>query len=176
MANWRHLATYIWVNIGSGNGFLPDGIKPLPGLMLSSHWWGSMAYTLEWFRSERCSHISMRLVWKVYFEFSATSPMGQLVNSSPHSDAYMRQWILSCQAIIEANAGLLSIGTSGTNRSEILFTKMHLKIPTAKWGPFCSEASELTQWASISSIYPTNAVGCIRVAVHVSGPCSVKHP
>ena len=24
------MVTYIWVNIGSGNGLLPDGIKPLP--------------------------------------------------------------------------------------------------------------------------------------------------
>ena len=26
----RHVATYIWVNIGSGNGLLPAGTKPLP--------------------------------------------------------------------------------------------------------------------------------------------------
>ena len=25
MAQWRHMATKIWVNIGSGNGLLPDG-------------------------------------------------------------------------------------------------------------------------------------------------------
>ena len=24
------MATYIWVNFGSGNGLLPDGTKPLP--------------------------------------------------------------------------------------------------------------------------------------------------
>ena len=32
--------TEIWVNIGSGNGLLPDGIKPLPGLtvwILNTH-------------------------------------------------------------------------------------------------------------------------------------------
>ena len=27
----------IWVNIGSGNGLLPDGIKPLPKQMLTYH-------------------------------------------------------------------------------------------------------------------------------------------
>ena len=27
----------IWVNIGSGNGFLPDGTKPLPKPMLTYH-------------------------------------------------------------------------------------------------------------------------------------------
>ena len=33
----RHIATEIWVNIGSGNGLLPDGTKPLPERMLSNH-------------------------------------------------------------------------------------------------------------------------------------------
>ena len=32
---WHHMAS--WVNIGSGNGLLPDGTKPLPGPMLISH-------------------------------------------------------------------------------------------------------------------------------------------
>ena len=27
---WRHMATQAWVNIGSSNGLLPDGIKQLP--------------------------------------------------------------------------------------------------------------------------------------------------
>ena len=31
------LATEIWVNIGSGNGLLPDGTKPLPETMLTYH-------------------------------------------------------------------------------------------------------------------------------------------
>ena len=30
MAEWRNMATWNWVNIGSGNGLLPDGTKPLP--------------------------------------------------------------------------------------------------------------------------------------------------
>ena len=29
------MASWIWVNIGSGNGFLPDGNKPLPEPMLT---------------------------------------------------------------------------------------------------------------------------------------------
>ena len=29
MAQWRHMATYIWDNIGSGDGLLPGGTKPL---------------------------------------------------------------------------------------------------------------------------------------------------
>ena len=48
------------------------------------------------------------------------------------------------QATIWTNAGILFIGPLGTNFSEILiaietfsFKKMHLKISSAKWRPFC---------------------------------------
>ena len=48
------------------------------------------------------------------------------------------------QVIIWINAGLLSIGPLGTNFNENLikmqnfsFTKMHLKISSVKWRPFC---------------------------------------
>ena len=48
------------------------------------------------------------------------------------------------QAIIRTNAEILLIGTLGTNFSEILseihafsFTKMHLKMSSGKWRPFC---------------------------------------
>ena len=48
------------------------------------------------------------------------------------------------QAIIWTNAGLLLIGTLGTNFSEIVikirilsFKKMGLKVSSAKWRPFC---------------------------------------
>ena len=36
-AYWRHLATAIWVNIGSGSGLVPDGTKPLPEPILNYH-------------------------------------------------------------------------------------------------------------------------------------------
>ena len=48
------------------------------------------------------------------------------------------------QAIIWTNAGILLIGPLGTNFTEILieintfyFKKMHLKISSGKWRPFC---------------------------------------
>ena len=37
VAYWRHIATEIWFNIGSGIGLLPDGTKPLPKPMLTDH-------------------------------------------------------------------------------------------------------------------------------------------
>ena len=55
------------------------------------------------------------------------------------------------QAIIWINAGILLIRTSGTNFSEILseirafsLKKMHLKMSTAKWRPFCLGLNVLT--------------------------------
>ena len=48
------------------------------------------------------------------------------------------------QAIIWTNAGILLIGPLGTNFSELLieiqtfsFKKMHLKMSSVKWRPFC---------------------------------------
>ena len=48
------------------------------------------------------------------------------------------------QAIIWTNAGILLFGPLGSNFSEILieidtllFKKMHLKLSSAKWRPFC---------------------------------------
>ena len=58
------------------------------------------------------------------------------------------------QAIIWTNAGLLLIGPLGTNFSEILieiltfsFTKMRLKVSSAKRRPFCLGLNVLTRWS-----------------------------
>ena len=55
------------------------------------------------------------------------------------------------QAIIWTNAGISWIGPLGTNFSEIViviqtfsFKKMHLKISSAKWRPFCLGLNELS--------------------------------
>ena len=37
LSMYKWLCTIILVNIGSGNDLLPDGTKPLPETMLSSH-------------------------------------------------------------------------------------------------------------------------------------------
>ena len=54
------------------------------------------------------------------------------------------------EAIIRTNAEILLIGPLGTNFSEILigiqtfsFRKMHLKLSSAKWRPFCLGLNEL---------------------------------
>ena len=56
------------------------------------------------------------------------------------------------QALIWANAGILLIWPSQTNFSEILikiqtfsFKKIHLKMSSTKWRPFCLSLNELTE-------------------------------
>ena len=57
------------------------------------------------------------------------------------------------QAIIWTNAGILLIGPSGTNFSEILieiltfsFKNMRFKMSSAKWWPFCLGLNVLSRW------------------------------
>ena len=59
------------------------------------------------------------------------------------------------QAIFWTNPGILLIGPLGSNFSEILigiqtfsFKKMHLKISSAKWRPFCLGLNVLTSHSS----------------------------
>ena len=58
------------------------------------------------------------------------------------------------QAIIWTNAGILLIGPWGTNFSEILseihtfsFNKMHLKMLSGKWRPYCLGLNVLNWFA-----------------------------
>ena len=60
------------------------------------------------------------------------------------------------QAIIWTNAGILLIGPLGTNFNEILIKihtfsckKMHLKMSSAKWHPFCLCPNVLNKWIYI---------------------------
>ena len=60
---------------------------------------------------------------------------------------------VQCQAIIWTNAGLLWIGPLGTIVSEFLmkiqnfsFMKMHPKISSAKWWPYCLGREELMSY------------------------------
>ena len=41
------METQNWINIGSGNGLLPDGTKPLPEPMLTYQEWSPVAFTWE---------------------------------------------------------------------------------------------------------------------------------
>ena len=79
------------------------------------------------------------------------------------------------QAIIWTNAGILLIRTLGTNFSEILgeinsfsFSKMHLKMSSAKWRLFGLGLNELTHWglkktaANLQTTF-SNAFSCMKM-------------
>ena len=80
------------------------------------------------------------------------------------------------QAIIWTNAGILLIGPLGTNFSEILigtqtfpFKKMHLKMSSAKWRPYCLGLNELIPVTPLKCSVPTWWAGFVsRVCYHVS--------
>ena len=78
------------------------------------------------------------------------------------------------QAIIWTNAGILLIEPVGTNFSEILigiqifsFTKMRLKMSSAKWRPFCLGLNVIT--ASYSEVHRKH------LGLHVYWSWSCKH-
>ena len=69
------------------------------------------------------------------------------------------------QAIIRTNAGILLIGSLVTNFSEISigiqtfsFKKMHLKMPSAKWRPFCLGLNVLTREVLLEVIEDIKAI------------------
>ena len=76
------------------------------------------------------------------------------------------------QAIIWTNTGILLIGPLGTNFSEILietytfsFKKMHLKMSSMKWRPFCVGLNVLSQCQVITICHLMYAH--VYVGIHV---------
>ena len=51
------------VDIGSGNGLLPDGTKPLPEPMLTDHQWSPVTFILGQFHKRCLNHQSLKSVW-----------------------------------------------------------------------------------------------------------------
>ena len=73
MHHLKHLATdhscelivaWIWVMIGSSNGLLPDGTKPLPKPIVTYQRWNIMASTWGPFHRKCWSCLSLIIVWK----------------------------------------------------------------------------------------------------------------
>ena len=82
VAWWHHMATEILVNIGSGNGLLHDGTKPLPEPMLTDHEWSSVTFILGQFH-KRC--LFENYIFKISFKF----PRGQWVKYSSAGPVYI---------------------------------------------------------------------------------------
>ena len=60
------------IDLGQGNGLLADSTKPLQGLMLTYHQWGSVAFTKDQFH--KCSRYQfIKWVWKYTCKITSTS-------------------------------------------------------------------------------------------------------
>ena len=75
-----------------------------------------------------------------------------------------------CQAIIWTNAGILLIGTLGTNFIEISieiytfsFKKMRLKMSSGKWRPCCLGLNVLTHWGLMSDRHQQTGSSLLQV-------------
>ena len=89
------------------------------------------------------------------FGITWTKQMG-----SPHQKGIEAGWRIYASVnhtiICSDNAGILLIRTLGTNFSEILieihtfwFMKMHLKMSSAKWWPYCLGLDVLNAWKHV---------------------------
>ena len=89
------------------------------------------------------------------------------------------------QAIIWTNAGILLIEPLGTNFSEILigiqtfsFTKMRMKMSSAKWRPFCLGLNVLThyfRWLNAKEANPQCTEAASLVSFALSHPFIICH-
>ena len=58
----------IWVNIGSGNGLLPDGTKPLPEPLLTDQQQSPMTFILGQFYKRCLINQSLKSIWKLHIQ------------------------------------------------------------------------------------------------------------
>ena len=74
LAWWCYMGTDMWVNIGSGNGLLSYGIKPLPEPMLTNHQRGLVAFTCGKFHKKCLKYLPFMRIWKLlYFDYNCIS-------------------------------------------------------------------------------------------------------
>ena len=66
---WRHMATQHLVNIGLGNGLLPDGTKSLPDQLLTYHWSSPVVFNGGQFHWKCWRYQSLKYVAKLHVIF-----------------------------------------------------------------------------------------------------------
>ena len=100
-----------------------------PIKLSNKHWWCQQLKTAKLIEAE----------WHISY-------MRQQTNHH-----WFRLWLVAWSAIISTNAGILSIGPLGTNFNEVLikihtfsFKKIHWKMSSGKWRPFCLGLNVLT--------------------------------
>ena len=70
------MVTEIWVNIGSGNGLLPDGTKPLHEPMLTDQQWSPVTFILRQFHNRWITKICSKILClKFHSNFPGTNEL-----------------------------------------------------------------------------------------------------
>ena len=101
--NWLIVAVYgdhIWVNIGSSNGLLSDGIKPLPEPILTSQCvllhvpQSKFAVSGQATCAQRCiMSLQITLLWSL--PYMPISPRDRWVNAKGSTDKLKQSWFKS---------------------------------------------------------------------------------
>ena len=85
------MATEIWVNIGSANGLLPDGTKPLPEPMFTYHQLGPVAFIgVQFYQMPQPSviEISLKITYLNFFSnLPGVNKLRVLVNTCTTEDS-----------------------------------------------------------------------------------------
>ena len=162
------MGTKILVNIGSGNGLLSDGIKPLPEAELTYHPYDFFEIYSKVMYTKNTQDINPKICT---LEITSHFPRG---NKLTHWGRVTQICVSKLaiigsdnglspgprQAIIWTNAGLLLIRPLGTNFNEMLieilafsFMTMCLKMSSAKSRPSCLGLDVLTLQMLTSHTY-----------------------
>ena len=89
------------VNIGSGNGLVPDGTKPLPEPMLTDHQWSPMTFILGQFHKRCLNHQWLKSVWKLHvLKFNSNFPGANELMHWPCGNGLSWEWIIGCEKAI----------------------------------------------------------------------------
>ena len=105
------MATEILDNIGSGNGLLPDGTKPLPEPMLTYHHKGSVAFAFV--------GIALDISSKYEFE----KDILKIIFKSPRAnELILNPWIKLIRLIKRVIRGLLG--------HELIYNHIHMSLAT----------------------------------------------
>ena len=138
--------SYMWINIGSGNGSLPDGTKPLPEPMLTFHQGGS----------DRSAQATI-LCNEFEYQNIATSPRGQWVNCQTAMISYkilllaLSNWIISSVKMyskwLMMKQPIKHVSPTGGPKSSTTTSQLTLKGPipyiygTQVWLSLCLQMS-----------------------------------
>ena len=117
----------IWVNIGSGNGLLPNGTKPLPGPMLISHHRKSVEFAQE----HELIFCIMRL--KIIFLKLLPHLPGANELSKYHTNIFIVKWGLHLMTI--TSSGLITAVIEPPWAKVPIFVFVHLAKPQVYLDP-----------------------------------------